>query len=278
MFKISATSGSGSGRVEAGAAHRPGQRDPRSRGRCHLRHRRWVAAAARLQWCRRGPGRCGRRAPACPGVHQADREVQGGLHRRWRPAQPRAARAATRVLAAVGSLPLHTARGGHLVPPVPHPGRFDGNGSGRLTHRGRRHRRPAGWLLAYPTGDRRPRPVPGIESDSGQGWHGLVALAEPLRRTARPDRDYWHYARIRAAASVERWSSSPGFAREPRRSGAGREQTRNRTCSKGDSGPPRVIARYLVPPWCAAFPTPEPPRAVIGAAGFSHRIPARSGR
>jgi hypothetical protein len=40
----------------------------------------------------------------------------------------------------------------------------------------------------------------------------------------------------------------------------------------------RVIARYLVPPLCAAFPTPEPPRTVIGPLEFSRQIPTRSGR
>ena len=71
------------------------------------------------------------------------------------------------------------------------------------------------------------------------GLARLVALAEPLRRTARPDRDHWHYAPIRAAVRVERWSSSPGFAREPRRSGACREQTRNRT--RGGEGEQRPV-------------------------------------
>ena len=187
MFEISATSGSGSGRVEAGAAHRPGQRDPRSRGRCHLRHRRWVAAAARLLWCRRGPVRCGRRAPACPGVHQADREVQGGLHRRWRPAQLRAARAATRVLAAVGSLPLHT-----LLAAVTWSRRFrtwipfDGNGSGRRTHRA------VGATAGPPDGSWHTPPGTAVPDRywaskaqrPGQGWHGW--LHWPNRCAAPP--------------------------------------------------------------------------------------------
>ena len=74
------------------------------------------------------------------------------------------------------------------------------------------------------------------------GLARLAALAEPLHRTARPDRDHWHYAPIRAAVSVGRWSSSPGVAREPRRSGACREQTRNRT--RGGEGGQRPAPGY----------------------------------
>ena len=111
------------------------------------------------------------------------------------------------------------------------------------------------------------------------GLARLAALAEPLRRTARPDRDHWHYAPIRAAASVERWSSSPGVAREPRSSGACREQTRNRTRGgEGDSGPPWVIAGYPGSPWCAAFPTSEATASGDRRVGVLPWDPARSSR
>jgi len=84
-----------------------------SSGKARIPIGRWVAAAARLRRCRRGQVRCGSRAPAAPRGPGRSAPVA--------PAQLQAARAATRVLAAVSLPPAHAVRGGHLVPSVRHP-------------------------------------------------------------------------------------------------------------------------------------------------------------